>query len=484
VKLLLDLNSVDGYRTFLKVKALPIHSFTGREAWFPDEYAERLGLSAGASNGMAYTANPKLFDYQKAIAKIAISKRKYAVFMEPGRGKTLIDFEYAHHAMNETGGRVLIVCPPMVIQQMIDEHAKFYPSMDGPERVRAAGLQEWLDGRGPAFGITNYEAIREGLTAGNLSALILSESSMLKSHYGKWGTRLIELGRGLHWKLCETGTPAPNDRIEYANHAVFLDQFPTVNSFLAKFFVNRGETANRWELKPHALRPFYRALSHWCIFMSNPATYGWKDNTAPLPPIRTHIIDVPLSDRQRDEAMKLTGNLWGAPGGIGQRQKVARIAKGSLGSRPEFVASLVEQDKSPCLIWCKYNQEQDDLERRIKNVASISGATPEDDRIDMIREYQSGKRTRLMSKPKILGFGLNLQVTRRMVFSTLQDSYEDYFQCVKRANRTGSSQPLDVYAPVTELERPMMENVLVKAARVEADTQEQEQLFKEVGCGI
>ena len=374
MKMLLDLNSVDGYRTFLKVKALPIHSFTGREAWFPDEYAERLGLSPAASGGMAYKANPKLFDYQKAIAKIAISKRKYAVFMEPGRGKTLIDFEYAHHAMAETGGRILIVCPPMVIQQMIDEHAKFYPSMNGPERVRAAGLQEWLNGRGPAFGITNYEAIREGLTPGNLSALILSESSMLKSHYGKWGTRLIELGRGLHWKLCETGTPAPNDRIEYA--------------------------------------------------------------------------------------------------------------KGSLGSRPEFVASLVEQDKSPCLIWCKYNPEQDDLERRIKNVASISGATPEDDRIDMIREYQSGKRTRLMSKPKILGFGLNLQVTRRMVFSTLQDSYEDYFQCVKRANRTGSSQPLDVYAPVTELERPMMENVLEKAARVEADTQEQEQLFKEVGCGI
>ena len=75
---------------------------------------------------------------------------------------------------------------------------------------------------------------------------------MLKSHYGQWGQRLIELGRGLSWKLGETGTPAPNDRIEYANHAVFLDQYPTVNSFLARFFVNRGQTNERWELKPHA----------------------------------------------------------------------------------------------------------------------------------------------------------------------------------------------------------------------------------------
>jgi hypothetical protein len=56
------------------------------------------------------------------------------------------------------------------------------------------------------------------------------------------GADVHRLGRGLDWKLALTGTPAPNDRIEYANHAVFLDHFPTVNSFLARFFVNRGQT--------------------------------------------------------------------------------------------------------------------------------------------------------------------------------------------------------------------------------------------------
>jgi hypothetical protein len=64
--------------------------------------------------------------------------------------------------------------------------------------------------------------------------MILDESSMLKSMYGTWGQRLIDLGKGLQWKLCLTGTPAPNDRIEYGNHAVFLDRVPTLNAFLAK----------------------------------------------------------------------------------------------------------------------------------------------------------------------------------------------------------------------------------------------------------
>jgi hypothetical protein len=85
----------------------------------------------------------------------------------------------------------------------------------------------------------------------------------------------------------------------------------------------------------------------------------------------------------------------------------------------------------------------------------------------------------LISKPRILGFGLNLQVATRQVFSGLQDSYEQFYQCVKRSNRVGSTKPLNVHIPVTELEEPMIETVLRKAHRVEQDTIEQEQLFRE-----
>lgn len=482
MRLAIDLNTVDGYRDFLKVKSLPVHSFTGREAWFPDEYAGRLGLASESSPGQAFTPSDWLFDYQRDIAATAIRKRKFAVFADCGLGKTLILTEFARHCSNVLTRRrcILIVSPPMVIPQTIAEAKRFYGDSLPIGHVRAAGLGEWLASGKSRIGITNYDAITNRISdAGRLGALILDESSLLKSHYGKWGQRLIHLGRGLEWKLCATGTPAPNDRIEYANHAVFLDQFPTVNAFLGKFFINRGETANRWELKPHALRPFYRSLSHWCIFLSDPSVYGWKDNTQPLPPIHTHILDVPLTAKQRSEAIAATGNLWGTPGGIGERQKVARIAKGDSGNRPEFVADLSRSDEST-IVWCKYNPEQDDLAKRLPNAANISGDTPEDERIQLIKEFQSGERRTLISKPKIMGFGLNLQVATRMVFSTLQDSYEEFYQAVKRSNRYGSTKPLNVYIPVTDLERPMLDTVLAKAARVDADTREQETLFKEM----
>jgi hypothetical protein len=84
----------------------------------------------------------------------------------------------------------------------------------------------------------------------------------------------------------------------------------------------------------------------------------------------------------------------------------------------------------------------------------------------------------LISKPKILGFGLNLQIATRQVFSGLQDSYEEFYQAVKRSNRYGSTKPLNVHIPVTELEIPMIDNVLNKASRVNEDARIQERIFR------
>jgi hypothetical protein len=73
--------------------------------------------------------------------------------------------------------------------------------------------------------------------------------------------------------------------------------FPTVNSFLARFFVNRGQTDNRWELKPHALRPFYRALSHWSHLPHQPGDLRLEGQRGTIPPIHVHIHDVDLTAR-------------------------------------------------------------------------------------------------------------------------------------------------------------------------------------------
>jgi hypothetical protein len=266
---------------------------------------------------------------------------------------------------------------------------------------------------------------------------------------------------------------------------VFLDRFPTVNSFLAKYFVNRGQTQERWELKPHALRPFYRALSDWCIFLSDPTVYGWRDNSELIPPIHVNIHEVPMTEQQKQWIHRELGTLIATrAGGIAKRSAYGQVAKGFWKgkafdtNKPQFIADLISgwRAEESTLVWCLYDKEQELVSAAVGG-ETMSGDTPMSKRLAMIDRFKSRETDVLTSKPKILGFGLNLQVATRQVFSGLQDSYEAYYQCVKRSNRIGSTKPLNVHIPVTEIEEPMVENVLRKARRVEADTREQQELF-------
>lgn len=430
-----------------------------------------------------------MMDYQQGITEIAIRKKRYCVFADCGMGKTPILLEHARYAVEQTRKPGLIVSPLMVIPQTISEAKKFYGTSYQIEHVSAKDLPQWLS-KGTGLAITNYEAIRDELDATRLGCLSLDESSLLKSHYGKWGTKLIEMGKGIPYKLACTGTPAPNDRVEYANHAVFMDAYPTVNSFLARYFVNRGETQERWELKAHAVKAFYLGMSDWAIFLVNPATYGWKDNTKQLPPIHVTVEDVTLTDEQEGIARGMSHGLFIGmdTGGIVSRSKMGQLAKGKHDgkrvetNKPGYIAGLVKQHADESIvIWCKYNDEQDQIAKAIPEAGNIDGTTSFEDRTQIIREFQSGERKVIITKCKIMGFGLNLQICTRMIFSGLHDSYEEYYQAVKRANRYGSTKPLHVHIPVTDLERPMVENVLRKAANVQKDTEQQERIFKEYG---
>jgi hypothetical protein len=488
VQLTFDPNSIESYRQFLAVKKLPSFKIRGRLATFPDEYASQIGKAKKKQKAVDAEIPAWMYDYQKAITEMAIRKQKFAIFADCGLGKTPMMLCYARHVFRLIGDRkrVVIITPPMVVRQMLCEAERFFPETKF-EQVRAANLQEWLNAPGDAIGITNYEALKDETSQGCLGCLILDEASILKSHYGKYGQVCLDLGRGLDWKLTATGTPAPNDRIEYANQAVFLDRFPTINSFLAKFFINRGQTQERWALKNHAIKPFYRSLTDWSIFLTDPAVYGWKDNCGTLPPINVTIHDVPLTPQQEQWIRSHTGELVATrAGGIVNRSAFGQVAKGNWkgerfdSNKPEFIRDLIKQwpDEST-LVWCLYDNEQNGLHKIIESSESLDGSTPIEKRVESVERFKSGESKTLISKPQILGFGLNLQKATRQVFSGLQDSYEKYYQCVKRSNRIGSTKPLNVHIPVTELEVAMVENVIQKAGRIEQDTREQEQLFRE-----
>jgi superfamily II DNA or RNA helicase len=239
-------------------------------------------------------------------------------------------------------------------------------------------------------------------------------------------------------------------------------------------------------MKPHAIEPFYRALSHWSIFMTNPATYGWTDNSDTIPPIYVHEHDVELTDEQSRLAFGMTNRLFADKiGGITNRSVLSQIAKGyykgeSIATnKPAVIRGLIESwPEESTIVWCRFNAEQDRLADEMPDAASVSGDTPDDERQRIIDAFKSGHIKTLITKPKILGFGLNLHVATRQIFSACDDSYEEFHQAVKRSNRVGSRKPLNVHIPITDIERLQMENVLRKSREVQKDTEAQERIFK------
>ena len=112
------------------------------------------------------------------------------------------------------------------------------------------------------------------------------------------------------------------------------------------------------------------------------------------------------------------------------------------------------------LIWCNLNSEQDRLAKLFKgNCVSIQGSTKNEDKIRLEDEWRNGKIPILITKPECFGFGMNWQHCTKMVFVGLSDSFEMYFQAVRRCWRFGQKKEVDVYVVTSEAEGAVVKNI-------------------------
>jgi len=180
--------------------------------------------------------------------------------------------------------------------------------------------------------------------------------------------------------------------------------------------------------------------------------------------------------------------------GVTARTKLSQIAKGFtyevagprsiVSDKPAVVARLVREEAAAgrqVLVWCVFDEEArlvGEALRGLAGVEQLHGATPEGDRGRILEDFRHGKTRVLVSKARLLGWGMNFQFCGAMVFSGFDDSFEAFYQAVRRAYRYGSKAQLRVHVPyVPELEDHVWENVLRKRNQWEADTAECERAY-------
>lgn len=148
--------------------------------------------------------------------------------------------------------------------------------------------------------------------------------------------------------------------------------------------------------------------------------------------------------------------------------------------KPDTISDLVRKhDGEQVLIWTQYDEEGEIIRRLIPQAVNLSGKTSQKNRLEILEKFRTGELQILISKPELLGTGLNLQYCHVCIFSWSKDSFEEFYQAFSRLQRYGQKHLVTIYIPYTDLEWPMLQNVLNKQSRYLQDSAYQEKLYIE-----
>ena len=380
--------------------------------------------------------NEHLFDFQHAIVTWAVRRGRAAIFADTGLGKTLMQLSWAQEVQRHTGGKVLILAPLAVSEQTIEQGSTF-----GIDVSRYAG--QTADG----IYITNYERIDEAF-ATEWAGIVLDESSILKSHDGKTRTKIIDYAQGIPYRLSCTATPSPNDFEELGNQCEFLGVM-TRTEMLATYFVNDTGDTGTWRLKGWGASKFWEWMGTWAVVLRNPSDIGFDGSAylLPAPEYFEHVVDA-----------ESDGDLFAKPAQtMTERRKAQR---NSIEQRCAALAALVNsQPDEPWLIWCHLNDEAELLASLIPGAVNVQGSDKPEVKAAQMLRFSHGELRVLISKPKICGFGMNWQHCARMAFVGLDDSFEKFYQAVRRCFRFGQKRNVHVHLFVAENEGQVLNNL-------------------------
>lgn len=403
--------------------------------------ASKRRIHQGDSAHGAAALPPQLYDWQAAITRFALRKGRSAIFADCGLGKSFMQVSWAA----AVGQPTLIFAPLCVAEQTVEEGAKL------GIRLTYAGDESEVRER---ITITNYERL-DKFDPARFGAVVLDESSILKAFEGKTRTRLIAAFQRTPYRLCCTATPSPNDIAELANHAEFLGLMSRAE-FLATWFVHDD---NGWRMKRHAVQPFFRWLASWAVALRSPADLGYRDDAYRLPTLT--ITDRVLhAERPPEGALFHDMAMKGIQGRLAAR-------RASITDRVAACAELAAQS-GQWLIWCGLNDESQAIAKAIPDAVEVTGADSYEAKRRAVEAFTAGRTRVLVSKIPILGFGLNFQHCHQMVFVGIGDSYEQYYQAIRRCWRFGQRSPVNVYIVVSEAEAGVVQNVRRKEATADA----------------
>ncbi len=422
-----------------------------------EEFLKTKGAKVDSVGFESQTVNPKLFDWQTDVVRWALRKGRACIFSDCGTGKTPMLLEWADEVCKHTEKPVLILCPLAVAQQTRREGEKF-----GIDVTVCRTQKDVRDG----INVTNYEMLEHFDHGAAWGGIVLDESSILKHKDSKTRNLIQTQFEATPYKLCCTATPSPNDYMELGTHAEFLGVMKQTE-MLSMFFVHDGGETQKWRLKGHAEQRFFEWVAGWAACFRNPRDIGYSGEGYWLPKLRIHDIVVQSSETELANGQMM---MFAPTGETLLERRSAR--RNSLGQRVEKAAEIANGTDEQVLIWCDLNSESKALTAAINDAVEVEGSMSLEEKENGVMGFLSGEKRCLVTKPSIAGFGINAQNAHIEIFVGLSDSFEAYYQAVRRCWRFGQTKDVDAYIITSDAEGAVKANIERKQAEANRLTDE------------
>ncbi len=458
---------------------------------------------------MNYKFKTKPYAHQITALEKSWNKKVFAYFMEMGTGKTKVAID--NMAMLYDNGKIngaLIIAPKGVYKnwysQEIPTHLADHIK---PKTVlwqatinqKQQKVLDTLFETGLDFHILvmNVEAFstKKGVDfAGRFlnshnTFMVIDESTTIKNPGAKRTKNIVSLGKYAKYRRIMTGSPVTKSPLDLYKQCEFLDEYLLDHSsyytFRTRYAIMRKANFNGRSVEivvgyknlgelSDKLKPFsYRVLKDDCLDL-------------PKKTFMKRVITLSAEQEKVYKQMKemalaqLNGKLLTTANALSQLMRLHQITCGHFkandgstqtvkNNRLNELSELLEEVEGKAIIWAHYQYDVQTVIEAIKkeygddSVVDYYGKTPNEERQDNIKKFQSDPKCRfLVGTPSTGGYGLTLTAASTMIYYSNGYDLEKRQQSEARIDRIGQEKPMTYIDIICE---DTVDERIVKALR-------------------
>ena len=409
----------------------------------------------------------KLYAYQEKIFTWVKQRKKIALFMDMGTGKTLVTLNFIMYYRPK---KILIICPKIAMyvwQSEFKKHIKNNPyqiiTLDkGTSSSKAEKVKD-LKNENTVI-IINYEScwrdhIGKALKDYKADMIICDESHKIKTYGSNVSKYVRQLGKNTEYKAILTGTPVTNTKLDYWGQFAFLDI--TLFGYLYSAFKNRYfEFHPKFPSKIIKEKNMDELLAK---VSENSVTVKLKEVKTDLPAITEEIIYTEMSSAQqkaydklrKEQFLKLEKGEILLKNAMNEMQKLQQISSGFIyleneatykffeNSKIEALKDLIEgMGEEKVIVFCSFTEElkmiKTALEKEGKATAVIGNGQNE------LQKFYDGAQICVINL--LAGAeGIDLTSAHYAIYFSPTIKMDKFEQSRARIYRNGQTMPCFVY---------------------------------------